>query len=427
MAHRVILHADMNNCYAAIECLHRPELSGFPVAVAGDPTERHGIILAKNTAAKALGVKTGEAIWQARRKCPELILVPPNFPLYARFSRLFRGILLSYTDMVEPFGIDEAWLDVSGSMGLWGDGQHIADDIRRRVREELGVTVSVGVSFNKVFAKMGSKLQKNDATMVISRENYKSVVWPLPAGQMIFLGRKTLPKLQRRGIDTIGDLAACSPEYLRGLLGKWGETLWSNANGLDDSPVALYDERSDIKSVSNSTTCPRDLVTREEVRLIVYVLSESVAERLRQYRLKGRVVAVSVRDKELCRFTRQCTLTRPTDLSGTIAAAALRLINAHWYWNTGIRSLGVRVSELQSGSIPLQIEVFNPEDERHEEALERTLDSLRARFGRYSVQRAIMLSDTELSGFDPAGETTINSVAFNSEVNRNAEKHRKCK
>lgn len=412
MRDRVILHADLNNCFAAIECLRRPELRALPVAVAGDPAARHGIILAKNMLAKNRGVKTAETIWQARQKCPNLVLVPPNYSLYVRFSRLFKGILLSYTDQVESFGIDEAWCDVTGSTGLFGSGPEIADAIRARVKDELGITASVGVSWNKIFAKLGSDYKKPDATTVIDRDNFKEVVWPLAADAMIFIGPKTLPKLKQRGIHTIGDVAACNPEYLRKLLGKYGEMIWRNANGFDQTPVALYDESTEVKSVGNSTTCARDLHTPEEVRLVIYRLAESVAERLRQYGLKGRVVAVSVRDRGFQRFSRQSTLVRPTDLAQTISAAALKLINDNWDWHTGIRSLGVQVTDLQSLNVPVQMEIFAVDDDAKAEALEHTVDRLRQRFGHYAVQRAVMLSDPELSGFDPAVEHTIHPVAF---------------
>ncbi|MBP1763246.1 MAG: polymerase [Firmicutes bacterium] len=257
---RTILHVDLNNFYASVECLYRPELRNFPVAVTGDAEARHGIILAKNQLAKLAGVTTGEAIWQARQKCPRLICLPPDFRKYLRFSRLARTIYADYTDQIEPFGIDEAWLDVTGSIQLFGTGPEIADTIRQRLRSELGITASIGASYNKIFAKLGSDMKKPDATTVITAENFRNIVWPLPAGELLYVGRSTQRKLKSRFINTIGDLAKADPRNLRLLLGVWGETLRQFANGLDTSPVRLSGEESIIKSIGNSTTTPRDLV-----------------------------------------------------------------------------------------------------------------------------------------------------------------------
>lgn len=412
MHDRVILHADMNSCYASIECLHRPELRNLPVAVAGDPGERRGIILAKNDLAKRHGVKTAEAVWQARQKCPGLVLVPPNYPLYLRFSRLFKGILLEYSDQVESFGIDEAWIDVTGSVGLFGTGQEIADEIRHRVREELGITASVGVSWNKIFAKLGSDYKKPDATTEIDRDNYKAIVWPLAADDLCFLGQKTFQKLERQGIRTIGQLANADVRMLRELLGVQGETLWKYANGRDTSPVALYDERDEVKSIGNSTTSPRDLITETDVRLVVQILSESVAARLREHRLKGRVVAVTVRDNKLLHFSRQTTLPESTNLHSVISEAAMKLIIKNWDWHTGIRSLGVRVTDLWPEERPVQASLFENDRQQKSEALERTIDHLRSRFGHGSIQTALVLSDPALSGINPKEEHIIHPVAF---------------
>ena len=260
MKQRVILHSDMNNFYAGVECHHRPEIRSKPVVVGGDEEARHGIVLAKNNIAKAAGIKTGEALWQAREKCDGLIVIPPNYPLYIRYSRLARQIYSDYTPQVESFGLDECWLDVSGD-----DGVHIANEIRARIKKELGVTASIGVSFNKIFAKLGSDIKKPDATTVISKENYKEVAWPLPVEELLYVGPKTKQKLNKYGINTIGELAKTPESFLHSLLGKVGNVLYSFANGLDESPVKYSDERSCIKSIGNSTTTPRDLVNDEDV------------------------------------------------------------------------------------------------------------------------------------------------------------------
>ena len=251
---RTILHVDLNNFYASVECLYHPELRGKPVAVAGDVAERRGIILAKNMQAKAAGVKTGEAIWQAQQKCPGLVCVPPDYKKYLRFSRLARQIYSDFTDRIESFGIDECWLDLTNSTQLFGSGAEVADTIRRRLREELGITGSVGVSFNKIFAKLGSDMKKPDATTIITPENFLDVVWPLPVEELLYVGRSTKTKLNNRAIFTIGDLARRDVKLLKLSLGVWGETLHDFANGLDQAPVALAGEESFVKSVGNSTT-----------------------------------------------------------------------------------------------------------------------------------------------------------------------------
>ena len=287
----------------SVECLYRPELRGLPVAICGDAEARHGIVLVKNYPAKAAGVKTGDAIWQEKQKCPGLVTVSADFRKYLRFSRLARAIYADYTDQIESFGIDECWLDVTGSVHLFGDGAAIADTIRRRLRDELGVCASVGVSWNKIFAKLGSDLKKPDATSIITEDNFRETVWPLPAGELLYVGRSTKQKLANRAIFTIGDLAKRSVNDLRLLLGVWGETLWSFANGLDSAPVRLTGEESIIKSVGNSTTAARDLLNIEDVKMIIYVLAESVAARLRKHVLKCTTVAISGEIKNCARLS----------------------------------------------------------------------------------------------------------------------------
>lgn len=408
---RTILHIDLNNFYASVECLYRPELRNKPVIVCGDAEARHGIVLAKNYPAKILGIKTGEAIWEAKMKCPEVISVTANFRKYIRFSRLARKIFSDYTDQIEPFGIDEAWIDVSDSVRLYGDGKTIADQIRQRFKTELGLTGSVGVSFNKIFAKLGSDMKKPDATTVITEDNYKQLVWPLPVGELLYVGRSTRRKLQSRAMFTIGDLAKRDIKSLRLLLGVWGETLWHFANGLDSAPVRLYGEESIVKSVGNSTTTPRDLLNLDDVKLIIYVLAESVAARLRAHGLKCTTVSISVRDKELQSFEKQCKLGAPTFLSGDIASKAIELFTLSYSWNKPIRSLGVRGADLVTADGHIQIDLFD-KDKTGLEILEKTMDGLRKRFGHYSIQRCAMLLDPKLSGFNPKDDHTIHPVSY---------------
>jgi DNA polymerase-4 len=381
------------------------------VVVGGDIEARHGIVLAKNYPAKAMGVKTGEVLWQAKQKCPGLVVIPPDFKKYLRFSRLARAIYADYTDQIESFGIDEAWLDVTGSLKLFGSGVEIAESIRRRFREELGLTGSVGVSFNKIFAKLGSDIKKPDATTVITKDNFKEIVWPLPVGELLYVGRSTKRKLESRVIFTIGDLANRDIHALKLLLGVWGETLWSFANGYDTAPMRRSGEESLIKSVGNSTTTHRDLVTPEDVKLIIYVLSESVAARLRKHGLKCTTVAISVRDKDLFSFERQGKLSAPTLVSGEIAQKAIDLFTANYRWDKPIRSIGVRGADLLTADEHLQLELFDTKKIASED-LEKTMDIIRRRFGHYSIQRCSMLTDRNLTGFNPKDDHVIHPVSF---------------
>ncbi|MDD2620148.1 MAG: DNA polymerase IV [Syntrophomonadaceae bacterium] len=410
---RTILHSDLNNFYASVECLHRPEIRNKPVAVCGDPAARHGIVLAKNYLAKGSGIQTGEVIWQAKQKCPQLIVVHPNYPLYLKFSRLARSIYACYTDQVEPFGLDEAWLDVTRSAHIFGNGIQIADQIRERIKLEMGVTASVGVSYNKIFAKLGSDLKKPDATTVISNDNYKQIVWPLPASDLLYVGRATYRKLVRWGIDTIGDIAGTDPIYLKSKLGKWGEVLWSFANGYDNSPVVQMGEDSIIKSVGNSITTPRDLETNEDVQIIIYGLSESVAARLREHGFKCRTVHIHVRDNNLFSFGVQGKLSRPGNLSADIAEKAMALFQAQYSWANPIRSIGVRGCDLIAANSHEQLFLFADEEKRmKQEKVEAALDKLRHRFGHFSIQRAILLKDHDLGTINPKDDHIIHPVSF---------------
>ncbi len=412
MGDRVILHSDLNNFYASVECLHRPDLRNKPVAVCGDPAARHGIVLAKNYLAKATGIQTGEAIWQAMQKCPGLIVLPPNYPLYLRFARLARCIYASYTDQVEPFGLDEAWLDVTDSQ-IYGDGTEIANEIRERIKFEMGVTASVGVSYNKIFAKLGSDLKKPDATTVITRDNFKQVVWPLPAGDLLYVGRATKRKLARCGISSIGDIAHTDPESLKSTLGKWGEVLWSFANGNDHSPVIRMGEEGMIKSVGNSITTPRDLETNEDVEIIFYMLSESVAARMREHGFKCRTAQIHIRDNTLFSFDLQGKLLKPSQLSSELAEKAMELFQAHYRWSNPIRSIGLRGCDLVTADTHEQLSLFEDEKRRlKQEKMEATVDMLRLRYGHFSIQRAVLLKDTDLGAINPKEEHIIHPVSF---------------
>ena len=401
---RTILHSDLNNFYASVECVYRPEWKNVPLAVCGDPEARHGIILAKNEKAKHMGVKTGEAIWQARQKCPDLQLTAPDFKKYMRFARMMREIYADYTDFIEPFGLDEAWLDVTGHHL---SGEEIANRLRMRAKEELGLTVSVGVSFNKVFAKLGSDMKKPDAVTVISMENYQQKVWPLPVEDLLYVGPATKRRLHKRNICTIGDLARCTPQTLHTALGRNGDMIWNFANGLDVTPVRAAGEAEMVKSVGNSTTAPRDLVNDNDVKLTLLVLSESVAERLREQGFKGDVVSVHVRNCDLQTISCQKKLSQPTALSKEIAGHAFALFRERYHWDRPIRSIGVCVSGLECRDAVCQISMFPDVQRIKNYELEQAVGDIRRRFGHYAIGRASLLADQKLNGINPKDEHVI--------------------
>lgn len=385
-----ILHVDMNNFYASVECLFAPQYRDVPMAVAGDEKSRHGIILAKNMLAKEMGVKTAEPIWQAKRKCPGLQILPPHHQWYAHYSKLAKEIYSRYTDQVESFSLDECWLDVYGSGSLFGDGEEIAQKIRRQVKEELGLTVSIGVSFNKVFAKLGSDYKKPDAVTVFGRESMESVIWKMPCDALLFVGPHTAKTLEKFGLHTIGDIARMPPAAMGQMLGKIGDTLWKYANGLDDSPVAAIGEQAQAKSIGSSTTLPRDITTEAEVRRALLDLSETVAARLRKHGLKAEEVQLTVRSASFEEYQRQKRLSAPVCDSQSIYRAALELYhgeNKRW----AIRLLGIRAGRLTAGGEG-QLSLFAGEDgAQRREKLETAVDALRSRFGKESVGRALGL------------------------------------
>ena len=410
---RIILHSDCNSFYASVECLHHPEIREKALAVGGDIEQRHGIILAKNQLAKQFHVSTGEAIWQAKQKCPELIVLPPDFPLYLRFSRLARDIYLDYSSRVEPFGLDEAWLDITSRENQKDKGEKTAQEIRKRIREELGITVSIGVSYNKIFAKLGSDYQKPDAVTLITKENYRQIAWPLPVSDLLYVGPATKRKLNGFGVHTIGELAQTPVEILRSKFGKIGDVLWCFSNGLDSSPVADFQNQPVVKSIGNSTTAPRDLERDEDVKMILYVLADSVARRLREQGLKGRTIHISVRDNSLFSFTRQKSLLSYTNLTGEIAGEALSLFREHYRWKRPVRSVGISVSDLAADTIYSQTSLFCDEVKREKmERLDNAVDRLKARFGTFAVQPAVLLKDRKLSGFDPKNDHIIHPLGY---------------
>ncbi len=403
---RVILHVDMNAFYASVECLHRPEIRELPVAVGGDEAQRNGIILAKNQKAKKAGVKTGEALWEARLKCPDLHIVPPNYPLYIRYSRLARQIYNTYTQQVEPFGLDEAWLDITGR-----NGPRVAEEIRTRIKDELGVTVSIGIAWCKVFAKLGSDMNKPNACTHITKENYRDLVWPLPVDDLLYVGRATGRKLRSLGISRIGELAVLPESYLRARFGKIGSLLHHFANGTEDGAVKDYVYENPIKSIGNSVTTPRDLLNERDAKIVFYALCESVGARLREEGLSASGLGIVVRGNDLVYEQYQCMLPRASNLTEELIEATLLLFRENFYWPSPIRSLGVRAFALQAEN-PAQMAFFRDERTRDKTLyLDRTIDQMRERYGYGSLSRALMLCDP-LGRIDAKGSHTIAPISY---------------
>lgn len=413
MIERTILHSDCNCFYASVELLHHPELRGKPVAVGGAPESRHGIVLTADYIAKRQGVKTGMALWQARQVCPELTFLTPRMDLYLRFSRMAQNIYKEYTDRYEPFGCDEGWLDVTESVSIKGDGLSIANDISNRIKAELGITVSIGVSFNKIFAKLGSDYKKPDGITTFYRDEYKNKVWKLPVKDLLYVGSSTNRKLYQMGIRTIGDLAKTDTKILESFLGKMGLVLWSFANGYDDSPVKIENTHAPVKSIGNSTTTPKDLVNDEEVKIILFVLAESVAARLRENGFRCQVVEISIRDNELQSFTRQRKIQSATNITKEIAEEAFRLFQENYDWSKPIRSIGVRASNLVTDNFWEQIDLFqNIEIREKQKRMDIAIDEIRHRFGFYSIQRGLMFQDKGLSAVNAREDHKVHPIAY---------------
>lgn len=390
MADRSILHVDQNCFFASVEMRSHPQWRDIPMAVGGDSKQRHGIILAKNRLAQAAGVKTAEAIWQAKQKCPDLLVVPAHFDQYVYYSERTRELLLQYTDLVEPFGLDECWMDVTGSG--YGSGRQIADEIRGRVRDELGLTCSVGVSFNKSMAKLGSDYKKPDATTEITRENFRNIVWPLPVADLLFVGRSTDAVLAKMNVRTIGELAALDPDFVVSVLGKNGYALWQSANGLEDEPVRPASYVRPLKSVGNSTTTPRDMCTKQDVWEVISTLSAQVAARLRKHHFFAGTVTIWVRDTDLKSYEKQRALPRETNDEREIAKLAMELFEESYDWHAPLRSFGVRTTNLSDEQDYHQMTIFEDyEKTQRDDKVNRALDGIRSRYGYDIVMRGTQL------------------------------------
>ena len=422
MPDRDVLHSDINCCYAQIECQARPELRGKPVVVGGDEEARHGIVLAKNLIAKRAGVMTAMALWEARKACPGLVVVPPDYRLYMDVSRRAREIYYDYTDRVEPFGPDEAWLDVTGTRRCLGlSPAEIAREVSERMVAELGISVSVGVSWNKIFAKFGSDYKKPDAVTVITRENYREVVWQAPVRDLLYVGPATERKLHSSGIDTIGQLACASDELLRNRLGKMGFVLRGFARGQDATEVKPYDRDAadvmrEIKSYGNGLTAPRDICDPQSAKAYVWMLAESVAQRMREGRARARTVSVGARAADdLCTRSRQCKLPVATDVTLEVARAAWGLLRELEPLDAShpLRGIHVRASDLEPADADLQASLFDPLPRRTEmRELDASVDDLRRRYGNKCVVWGAQLVDEGAAGVDAKADNTVHPVSF---------------
>lgn len=410
---RVILHCDMNSFYASVEALYQPNLRSVPLAVGGNENKRHGIVLAKNDLAKAQGVKTGEPLFQSRQKCPDLVVVPPHYERYHRISDMANKIYRRYSDRVEPFSIDESWIDLSGCVSSFEQGVAKAEEIRQTIENELGVTVSVGVSYNKIFAKLGSDLKKPNAVVPLPPESLSSVIWPLSPRALLYVGPVTEKKLARIGINTIGALASAPALTLRSLLGKWGDTLQQYAQGHEHSSVAKWGDAPLVKSIGNSTTLPKNITCREQLVPVVYMLCECVAERLRLKHMKATVLHLWLRTADLSGQIRQIQLGAPTQVSQRLADACFQLAAQHWH-NEPLRSIGVQVSGLSAETQAQQLSFFVSKEQKNAD-LEHCIDDLRHRFGHWCIARAITLKDADLQ-IDPLEDNSLHSVAFKKGV-----------
>ena len=394
MRDRAILHSDANCFYASVETVLNPEFRGKAIAVCGSPEERHGIVLAKSEKAKRAGVKTGMANWQAKQCCRDLIIVPPQYDYYLKFSKLLHGIYRRYTDQVEPFGMDECWLDVTYSPG---DPMEIAEEIRQAVKDELGLTVSIGVSFNKVFAKLGSDYKKPDAITQISKEHFKEIVWPLPCSDLLYCGNATTAKLGSMGVRTIGGIASLPVEVMQRKFGKNGVALWKYANGLDDSRVAHQDYTAPAKSVGHGITCVADLENMDEARKVIFALSLDIRYKLRYMNLRATGVQLYVRNSELSFCSWQKRLDMATQDEGTIALAAYSLLEEKYSWRNPIRSITVTAIQLDSSQNPTQLSMLlDYERLVRREKLNESIDSIRDRYGKYAVIPALVLDEKKM-------------------------------
>ncbi len=396
-----IAHIDLDSFYASVECLCNPAIRHLPVAVGGDEENRHGIILAKNQIAKGFNIKTGETVFSAKQKCSNLVIVRGDFEKYIKYSRMVREIYKDYTDKIEPFGIDEAWLDLSASINIFGPPIKIVEEIQSRIYKEIGITASAGISYNKVFAKLGSDQRKPYGLFVVTRQNYKEKIWNLPVSDLLYVGRATLKKLTLLNIHTIGDLANADQQVLRSHLGKNGEMLKIFANGEDTTPVSKFTDERFVKSIGNSLTLPRDISANDEMYAVFCMISESVASRLRKHGLKTTAIQISIRDKNLYTFQMQGQLHFSTCISSEIAKKAYEIYLSKYHSTIPTRSVGIKCINLGDENDDIQLNLLTDNIKRDKlENLERTVDQIRGSYGYKKVQKGILMVDKNLTKKD---------------------------
>ena len=391
---RNILHCDMNNFYASVECMLSPELKQYPVAVCGSVEERHGIVLAKNYKAKAFKVATGDAVWQAKQKCPDLVVVPPHYEEYLKYSKLAKAIYCDYTNQVEPYGMDKCWLDISGTKKLFGNPVDVANEIRERIKFELGLTISVGVSFNKIFAKLGSDYKKPDAVTVFEKETFREKIWGLPASDLLGVGRATTRVLNNYCIRTIGDLANSDYDFIKRILGKNGVSLWLYANGRDNSTVKDIKFVSPVKSIGHGITTVVDLSNEEEVWRVFLELTQGNGHKLRVHQKVAKAVAIYVRDNTLFSKQWQTQMQMVTQLPLVLAQYAFQLFKKRYDWRNPIRSVTIQAINLFPQDMPQQIDLFcDYERAEKQEKLDGCVEKLRKRFGKRCIRNAVLLQE----------------------------------
>lgn len=391
---RNILHCDMNNFYASVECMLSPELKQYPVAVCGSVEERRGIVLAKNYKAKAFKVATGDAVWQAKQKCPDLVVVPPHYEEYLKYSKLAKAIYCDYTNQVEPYGMDKCWLDISGTKKLFGNPVDVANEIRERIKFELGLTISVGVSFNKIFAKLGSDYKKPDAVTVFEKETFREKIWVLPASVLLGVGRATTRVLNNYCIRTIGDLANSDYDFIKRILGKNGVSLWLYANGRDNSTIKDIKFVSPVKSIGHGITTVVDLSNEEEVWRVFLELTQGNGHKLRVHQKVAKAVAIYVRDNTLFSKQWQTQMQMVTQLPLVLAQYAFQLFKKRYDWRNPIRSVTIQAINLFPQDMPQQIDLFcDYERAEKQEKLDGCVEKLCQRFGKRCIRNAVLLQE----------------------------------
>lgn len=384
----------MNNFYASVECMLSPELKQYPVAVCGSVEERHGIVLAKNYKAKAFKVATGDAVWQAKQKCPDLVVVPPHYEEYLKYSKLAKAIYCDYTNQVEPYGMDKCWLDISGTKKLFGNPVDVANEIRERIKFELGLTISVGVSFNKIFAKLGSDYKKPDAVTVFEKETFREKIWSLPASDLLGVGRATTRVLNNYCIRTIGDLANSDYDFIKRILGKNGVSLWLYANGRDNSTVKDIKFVSPVKSIGHGITTVVDLSNEEEVWRVFLELTQGNGHKLRVHQKVAKAVAIYVRDNTLFSKQWQTQMQMVTQLPLVLAQYAFQLFKKRYDWRNPIRSVTIQAINLFPQDMPQQIDLFcDYERAEKQEKLDGCVEKLCQRFGKRCIRNAVLLQE----------------------------------